>query len=184
MSIDRVIVLHGYMASPSSHWFAWLRDELAPEGVEVEIPALPNPTAPEPEAWITAAAKVLGEPDGRTAVVGHSLGCVTALHALDRLGGDWRLDALIAVSGFISPAPALPELDPFIRAVPDIAGIAGNIRRRAVVRSDNDTFVTPSLTSELGRLLRAEEVVVPGAGHFRAAEGITSLPEVAALLLA
>ncbi|KAB8189047.1 alpha/beta fold hydrolase [Nonomuraea phyllanthi] len=182
MSIERVIILHGYMASPSSHWFEWLHDELTPEGVEVAIPALPNSTAPEPEAWITAAARVLGEPNDRTAVVGHSLGCVTALHALDRLDGTWNLSTLIAVSGFVSPAPALPELDPFTNTVPHIARVAGNIRRRAVVRSDNDTFVTPSLTTELGQLLRAEEIVVPGAGHFRAAEGITSLPEVAALL--
>ncbi|NJP97715.1 hypothetical protein HCN51_51255 [Nonomuraea sp. FMUSA5-5] len=89
--------------------------------MKVEIPALPNSTAPEPEPWITAAAEALGEPDGRTAVVGHSLGCVTALHALDRLDGDWKLDTLIAVSGFVSPTPALPELDPFTRAVPNVA---------------------------------------------------------------
>jgi predicted alpha/beta hydrolase family esterase len=182
MRIERIIILHGYRASPSSHWFDWLHDELAPEGVEVEIPALPNSTAPEPEAWITAAAKVIGDPNDRTAVVGHSLGCVTALHALDRLDRTWTLGALIAVAGFASPAPALPELDSFTTAVPDFARFADNIRRRAVVRSDNDTFVTPSLTTELGLLLRAEEIVVPGAGHFRAAEGITTLPELEALL--
>ncbi|MEU6577907.1 alpha/beta hydrolase [Streptomyces sp. NPDC046805] len=90
-SVERVIILHGYMASPTSHRFEWLHDELTREGVEVEISALPNSTAPEPEVWITAAAKVPGEPNGRTAVVGHSLVCATALHALDRLDGTWKL---------------------------------------------------------------------------------------------
>ncbi|NEB74635.1 serine hydrolase family protein [Streptomyces sp. SID14478] len=182
MGLERVVILHGYMASPSSHWFKWLHDELTPQGIKVEIPALPNSAAPQPQAWIPAVAKALGEPNDRTAVVGHSLGCVTALHALGRLDAPWRLDALVAVSGFVEPAPALPELDSFTRSVPDLARVAGNIRRRVVVRSDNDTFVIPSLTTELGHQLGAEEVVVPGAGHFRAAEGAVSLPEVAALL--
>ncbi|MEV3959343.1 alpha/beta fold hydrolase [Nocardia sp. NPDC050193] len=182
MLIERVTILHGYMASPSSHWFEWLRDELTPGGVQVQIPELPNSTAPEPEAWIAAAAKTIGEPDDQTAIVGHSLGCVTALHALDRLDRNWTLDALIAVAGFIAPAPAPPELDSFTTTVPDLTRAAENIRHRAVIRSDNDTFVTPSLTTELGLLLHAEEIVVPGAGHFRAAEGITTLPKVTALL--
>lgn len=182
MRIERVIIMHGYMASPASHWFQWLRDELAPEGIKVEIPVLPNSTAPEPGPWTTAAAMAIGTPDDHTAVVGHSLGCITTLHALDRLARPWTLGALIAVSGFVGPAPALPELDPFTTTVPDIARIAENIRLRVVVRSDNDTFVTPSLTTELGSLLRAEEIILPGAGHFRTAEGNTTLPEVAALL--
>ncbi|MFD5654664.1 RBBP9/YdeN family alpha/beta hydrolase [Streptomyces sp. NPDC127039] len=181
--MERVVVLHGYMASPSSHWFEWLRGELAPVGIEVEIPALPDSADPEPGAWVSAAAEAIGAPDDRTAVIGHSLGCVTALHALDRIDGPWKLGALVTVAGFVSPAPALPELDHFTSDILRVARLAGHIRRRAVVRSDNDTFVTPSLTTELGRLLHAEEVVVPGAGHFRAAEGITSLPEVAALAL-
>ena len=182
MSVKRVVVLHGYMASPSSHWFGWLREELAAEGVEVEIPELPDSAAPRAEAWTTTVAKVLGQPDGRTAVVAHSLGAVAALHALARLEADWELGALVAVSGFVSPTPVFPELDAFVSTVPRVTRLARSIRRRAVVRSDNDSLIPPPLTTELGRMLSAQEIVVPGAGHFTTDDGVTTLPEVAALL--
>lgn len=29
----RVVVLHGYQASPGAHWFGWLADDLRADGV-------------------------------------------------------------------------------------------------------------------------------------------------------
>ncbi|MGB4777179.1 RBBP9/YdeN family alpha/beta hydrolase [Microbacterium sp.] len=178
MSLERLVIVHGYHASPSSHWFAWLADEVVRDGVRVAIPALPEPTSPDLEGWITTVADAIGTPDDGLTVVAHSLGAITVLHALGRLAGDWSLGAFVVVSGFADSLPALPELDGFTADPPDIERLAERIRQRTVIASDNDTIVPPAASHALGRRLDAQLVTVPGAGHFLADDGYTTLPAV------
>lgn len=182
MDFARVVIVHGFGATPSDHWFGWLGDQLTTRGAHVAVPVLPNPLDPDPEAWISAVTDAIGTPDERTAVIGHSLGCVTTLRALCRLDSSWRLGALVLVAGFARPLPNLPQLEAFTANLPDLGRLATRIELRAVVRSDNDTVVPPAATAALGELLDAQQLVVPGAGHFVASEGVTEVPEVAALL--
>lgn len=180
--LDRVIILHGYLSNPADNWFGWLKDELEASGIAAEVPALPRSDAPELEPWVSAALAAIGTPDERTGIVGHSLGAVTALHALDRVEGDWNLGALIAVSGFVQPSPELPELRSFTLTRPDLERTAARTRTRVAVLSDDDYLVPPSLSRALGAELGAEIVTVANAGHFIVADGITTLPLVAELL--
>lgn len=185
MNYRRLVILHGYTASPDSHWFEWLREECSADGTEVRIPALPESDSPSPRRWFDTARSAIGALDPGTAVVGHSLGCITALHAIDEIGArqpGWRLGALVLVSGFAEPVPGLPELDAFVETVPDLGALAGRIASRTVIRSDDDRVVPPPLTSRLAASLDATEVVVAGAGHFLAREGSTELPEAARAL--
>lgn len=182
LGLDRVIVLHGYLSNPADNWFGWLKDELEASGIAVEVPALPQSDAPELEPWVATAVAAIGRPDERTGIVGHSLGAVTALHALDRIGGDWALGALIAVSGFVEVSPELPELAAFTATRPDLERTAARTRSRVAVLSDNDYLVPPSLSRDLGAALDAEIITVPDAGHFIVADGVTTLPVVADLL--
>ncbi|MCM0619419.1 RBBP9/YdeN family alpha/beta hydrolase [Nocardioides bruguierae] len=179
--IERVVVLHGYGATPDDHWFRSLARSLAP--VEVQVPALPSPDAPDVEAWVAAAGAALGSPDEHTAVVGHSLGCVTALHALDRVPGEWRLGGLVLVAGFTAPLPLLPELDAFTAGAPDVARTAARTVRRHVLLAPDDPLVPAALSRDLATGLEAHVHEVPGAGHFLASDGVTDLPEATALLL-
>lgn len=183
VSISRVVIIHGYLATPADHWFPWLATTLDASGIGAEVVALPDSDAPELPRWVAAAADAIGTPDETTAIVTHSLGGVTALNALDRIQGAWRLGALIAVAGFTDALPALPQLDAFTRQRPDVARTASRTSRRVVVHSDDDTFVPPAHTIALGAALDAETVTVTGAGHFLAADGIASLPQVAERIL-
>ena len=63
--VRRVVVVHGYDAAPDQHWFPWLRDRLAAEGVRTEVVELPEPSFPEAGAWLAAVARAVGEPDHR-----------------------------------------------------------------------------------------------------------------------
>lgn len=181
MTLRRVLVFHGYLASPSDHWFPWLRDELSSE-VEVEVVELPDSSEPDAERWISTVAGAIGTPTSELAIVAHSLGAVTALHALDRLAGDWSLGGFVAVAGFVDPLPALPQLDGFTAETPDTARTAARTLHRGVVVSDDDSIVPPALTHRLAARLEAEEVTVSGGGHFLADEGVTTLPAVLRLL--
>ena len=181
MSSARVVLVHGFNAEPASHWFPWLVETLGAEGVEVSVPALPTPDAPVPEEWIEAAVAAIGVPDERTVVIGHSIGCYTALRALDRIPGDWRLGGLVLVGGFARPLESTnPALIPFFGQTPDYRGIVERTGFRTVLYSDSDAIIPAELSIELADLLDASAEEVPGAGHFTSASGVTSSPQVAA----
>ncbi|GAA2182571.1 alpha/beta hydrolase [Brooklawnia cerclae] len=184
MSIERVIVFHGYQASPSDHWFGWLADELATTGASVRIPTMPNSDDPDRESWVAQAAREIGAPDEHTAIVTHSLGGVTALHALDRIDGDWTLGAFIAVAGFVQPLPELPPLDAFTVRAPDVHRTTSRTVYRRVLLSADDPFVPVDHALTLARLLDAETTTFPSAGHFLGRDGFTRLPHVLAQLRA
>lgn len=174
----RVVVLHGYQASPDAHWFTWLAEDLRPDGVEVTVPALPDPHAPHPAAWVAAARAAVGEPDERTVVVGHSLGCVTALHALSATPGGWRLGGLVLASGFDATPSVVPEVAAFTATPPDHDRVVAATAARHVVGSDDDAVVEPALTRALAERLSATFDLVPGGGHLLARDGFTTLPVV------
>jgi predicted alpha/beta hydrolase family esterase len=111
-------------------------------------------------------------------VVAHSLGCLAVLRYLRSLPGPWRLGTLVLVSGFIDSLPALPELDPFIGYGCDVTGLSERVDHLVIIRSDDDSLVPSAHTDHLAELLGASAVVVPGAGHFLAIDGIIALPSV------
>ncbi len=182
MSSPRVVVLHGYQASPRDHWFGWLDAELAADGIRVEVPELPVSHAPDPQRWVAAARAAIGVPDAATVVVGHSLGCVTALHALSGVAAPWALGGLVLVAGFDRPLPDLPELDAFSATRPDHPGIAAATAHRHVLASQDDAVVPVRFSRDLAVALDATLTTVPHAGHFLGIDGHTELPAVAALV--
>ncbi len=179
MTLTRAVILHGYLATPDDHWFAWLAERLTAADVSTVVPALPRSSAPDRDAWVAAATEAIGEPSDDLLVVAHSLGSLTALHALDAFEQEWSMGALIMVSGFADPLPALPELDAFIGVeAPDIARTAARVRHRAMLASDNDELVPPAHSASLATRIGTEVRTVPGAGHFLGDEGFAELPEV------
>lgn len=180
--VERVIIVHGYEAAPNANWFPWLEGVLRAEGIGVTVVSLPAPDAPDAAAWESAVSAALGVPDRRTAVVAHSLGVVTALRVLASLPEPWELGGLVLVAGFTKPLEALPELDGFLATDVDVERVARSIGKRAVLRSDADPFVPPAASDELAQRLNAQLQVRPGAGHFMAEDGVTSLPAVLDLL--
>lgn len=174
----RVVILHGYQGGPDAHWFGWLADDLRADGVQVVVPALPDPFDPDVATWTAAAAAAIDTPDERTVIVGHSLGCVTALHALAATPGGWRLGGLVLAAGFADPQPAVPEVDGFTTPAPDLDRVAAAALRRHVVGSDDDAVVDPASTRALAERLGATFDVVPRGGHLLGADGFTTLPVV------
>lgn len=182
MPLRRVVILHGYTAHPGKHWFGWLRDQLAPLGVTTEVPALPDTDNPRADAWTAAAVAAIGRVDADTAVVGHSLGTITAIRALGRVFDeqpDARLGSLALVASFVDPVSVYPELDPFTVDLPELPALAARIDRRLVLRSDFDPEVPIELTAPVAEGLAADLDVVPGAAHFCESQGVTTLPVLA-----
>ncbi|MFJ3952350.1 RBBP9/YdeN family alpha/beta hydrolase [Streptomyces libani] len=174
----RASIIHGYGASPEDHWFGWLAEQLNADGIPTTIPALPNPQEPDPAQWTEAVRAGLGAPDEGSIIVAHSLGCLTVLRYLRSLPDPWHLGTLVLVSGFVDQLPALPDLNSYIGDGCDVDGLSNHIGRLTIIRSDADPYVPAGHTDRLADLLGASAEVVPGAGHFLASDGVTSLREV------
>lgn len=173
----KAFIIHGYGAAPDDHWFPWLAAQLEEADISTQVPALPDPEAPHPDRWAAAVGTAMGIPDQNTAVVAHSLGCITVLRHLLTLSAPWRLGSLVLVSGFVDRLPALPILDSYIGDGLDLSSVHKHVDRVAVIRSDADPYVPIGHTDKLARLFGTEARVVPGAGHFLAADGVTALPQ-------
>jgi predicted alpha/beta hydrolase family esterase len=174
---DRVVVVPGFGADPGRHWFPWFAKEAGTRGAEVSVVSLPDPLTPRRDAWETAVAGALGQPDQRTWVVGHSLGCVTALRVLDAVKGPWRLGGTLLVAGFSGPLAGLPELDEYLTAPAPARRVSDRIDRRVVFSSDADPVVPVAATMRLATDLRADLDVLTGRGHFTQETGVVELPE-------
>ncbi|MFE7465928.1 RBBP9/YdeN family alpha/beta hydrolase [Streptomyces sp. NPDC057499] len=180
----RAAIIHGYGATPDDHWFGWLAGQLEAEGIPTAVPALPDTQAPDPDRWRHAAGAVVGTPDAGSVVVAHSLGCLTVLRHLRSLTGPWHLGTLVLVAGFVDRLPVLPELDAYIDGAPDVTELGKHVDRLTVIRSDDDPLVPAGHTDRLAGLLGTSAQVVPGAGHFLASDGVTSLDAARAAVLA
>lgn len=186
-SYDRVLVVHGFRASAQKHWFPWLTRALP----TAEVVDLPDSAAPQADVWVTAVADAIGSLGPRTAVVAHSLGCITTVQAVGRLVAAQEtpasLGAFVAVSPFAQTLPptgdegldafAAHGLAPFLEGA-DLPGVRPRLGRVTVIRSDDDPLVVPHLSDAFARGLDAPVHVVPGARHFLEAHGVTRLPEV------
>ncbi|MFC9239176.1 RBBP9/YdeN family alpha/beta hydrolase [Streptomyces decoyicus] len=174
---QRASIIHGYGASPEDHWFGWLAEQLNAVGIPTTIPALPNPQDPDPAQWTEAVRADVGTLDENSIVVAHSLGCLTVLRYLCSLPTPWHLGTLVLVSGFVDQLPALPDLNSYIGDGCDVEGLSSHIGQLTIIRSDADPYVPPGHTDRLAGLLATSAEVVPGAGHFLASDGVTSLRE-------
>ena len=198
--VDRVILVHGFGAGPDDHWFPWLARTVR----HVEVPQLPHTETPEASTWASTIAERIGtSPDGLAglAIVTHSLGGLTALRAIERViacgspvnGDGQHLAAFIAVAPFAQQLPPTgeAELDHFL--VTGLNGFLdgaspGELRPflgpTTVIHSDNDPLVPRAASRRFATAISADVVTVPGAGHFLASDGVTSLPQVVAALMA
>lgn len=172
-------IVHGYQASPESHWFPCLEQQLTADGHRVHTIALPNPNQPKIDEWGESIRREIGRPDSDTCIITHSLGGIAALHHLTALEGEWELPGLFIVSGFIEKLRVIPELDDFIgRAHVDVPAIKPHIAHAEVFVSTNDVLVDPALTEQLADALSAPLTTIENGGHFLESDGYLEFPQL------
>ena len=173
-------IVHGYQASPESHWFPWLEQRLTADGQHaVHTIALPDPNAPTLDEWVEAILNEIGRPDSDTCIITHSLGGIALLYYLTALEGEWELPGLFIVSGFVEKLRVIPELDEFIgQAHVDLPAMKPHIAHTEVFVSTNDILVDPVLTQQLADALSATPITIHEAGHFLESDGYTEFPQL------
>lgn len=172
----RAIIIHGWGASPTDHWFPWLAHELEMRGFSVAVPAMPNTNHPEMHAWGAAIATVAETPDSGLVLIGHSIGTIAALRYVESLPLEARICGAVLVAGFLENID--PELNSFFRSPFDHERIRRTCLNITAIESDND----PAVPSDSGALLRdrlgAHLITLHNAGHMNTSDGFTSFPAV------
>ncbi|WP_322924200.1 RBBP9/YdeN family alpha/beta hydrolase [Paenibacillus campi] len=182
MGTSKVYIVHGYMATPQHHWFAWLQEQLAQHHIAADILALPNSSAPDVEQWLTYVQQHVTEPNHDTFLVGHSLGCVTILNYLQRIGYAGEVGGAVLVSGFDQSIPNLPALDRFVQEPLHYEQLTERIRQRAVIAAEDDNIVPFEYSVNLAERLQAQLYRVQQGGHFLDVDGYVQFPLVYDLL--
>lgn len=184
----RALIVHGYESNPGRNWFGWLRGKLEADGYEVALPALPNPDDPRLGAWLDAlAAAFPPEAFGpETLVVGHSLGCVTALRYLLRVDPPRPVAGVLLAAGFWQPLSAassaglgeddVRRIDGFVGTSLDFERLRRLARAFVVVSAEDDPIVPHELSRNLATSLGARFVSLPHGGHLMEEDGLTEFP--------
>lgn len=172
----QVYIVHGYSASPDSHWFAWLKQRLQSQGVKVSVLDMPNSAAPRPDQWQQTLQQQVIHADRNTWFVTHSLGSIAVLRYLADRQDLSTIGGIVLVSGFNEHLSNIPELDPFLRPDLDYAKIIRVTHTRMVIAAANDVVVPAPFSQRLARQLDAQFVLLPEGGHFLKDDGYSEFP--------
>ena len=185
---ERAFIIHGYLGYPAEAWLPWLKAMLEKRGYQVWLPAMPHPDRPAIPEWTDFIGKLVGNPDKKTVMIAHSLGCAAVLHYLETLGENAKsVGKTVLVAGRF-PIGMSPEeaerrikgdevLKPWLIARVDPRWVRMAAGKCTVILSDNDPYVPmdEAKASFQGNLF-AEIIVEHGKGHFNEDDNITELP--------
>jgi predicted alpha/beta hydrolase family esterase len=185
---ERAFIIHGYLGYPAEAWLPWLKTMLEKRGYQVWLPAMPHPDRPAIPEWIDFIGKLVGEPDAKTVMIAHSLGCEAVLHYLEALGENAQsVGKTVLVAGRFPIGMSSEEaekkiegdeiLKPWLTAKVDPKSVRMAAGKCTVILSDNDPYVPieEARASFQGNFV-AEIIIEHGKGHFNEDDNITELP--------
>lgn len=183
--MKRAILVHGWGGNPEEGWRPWLRQNLEKSGWQVINPAMPESDTPTQDAWLTKLVEVIGEPDGETYLVGHSLGAITILRYLEGLSGDQHIGGAVFIAGFANNLTFdgyKGELDSFFTAPVDWGVVNDRCHQFFVLHSQDDTWVDESNYHELKAELNGKSELQNGFKHYSGDDGIKEIEPVSKAL--
>ncbi len=175
----RIILIHGFNASPQHNFHPWLRDELHAAGFEVIAPELPLKTPArdpnveiDPEvieginmpALMEAMKKEIGYLKNDDILLGHSLGALAILQYLEAVEMTETPRAVVLVA-----APwkvSRPELRRLFVDDLDADVLMWKAREYVVIHSKNDKLVPIEHGRKLADQLRARIIESATDDHY------------------
>ncbi len=182
--MKRAYLIHGWEGNPNNSWFPWLKQSLEEHGFEVHALAMPDPTNPDPVSWPQTLLDEIKNPDEKTCLVGHSIGCQTILRYIEKLPAGTRVGKVILVAPFFK----LTNLE--TQTEKDLWNKWGSIlvntelvkekaNRIVSIFSDDDPDVDHDVNAPMFKtLLNSKIILEHGKGHFGDDSGTIQLPIV------
>lgn len=188
--MNTVYIIHGFQASPASHWFPWLKLQLNRRRINAHILSMPHPSDPKLTEWVAHLQARVNTPTANTYFVAHSLGCIMLLYYLATTPLSQPFGGMILVSGFYEPLPPIPTLQPQLAAelgtIQDqplqFDLVRSKVAQCVCISSSNDAIVPTEYSQRLAQKLNAPHHLIDNGGHFLDREGFTKLPIVDQIL--
>lgn len=198
----KFIIFHGAFGNPESNWFPELKEKLEGFGQKVMVPRFSvdnweditrfdrslSPKQQTLENWLKTFRKSvlpLIKSGERLCFVGHSLGPLFILHAVEKF--NIRLDSAIFVSPFLDKLDRVWQIDhvnqSFYKTDFNFEKLKKLIPVSYVLYSDNDPYVDKRYSISFARLLDSSLIFVKKAGHMNSEVNLNEFPLVLNLCL-
>ncbi len=172
----RILLVHGYKASPTTGFFPWLERELRARGFDVLVPVLPNPEEPDRDAWTEALVDVAAPLTEQTIIVGHSLGGAAALRMLEAAEARSTPHAMVLIS---TPWMIKDErFRGFFYSEFDFEVLMWRAAKFVVIHAQNDTIIPVDHGKRYAAVLHAKLVTPETGEHFQGIEYPIILEEI------
>ena len=171
MADDIFLILHGWGGNKPAHWQEHLVAELTAAGKTVHYPKMPEPTAPNKEAWLKRLEEELAtiEKGRPLTVVCHSLGAITWLHYIVQVSEKIAERVLLVAPPYVipevPPTDAPPGVPGFFPPTLDADAVARVATETHFIASDSDDYATFEQTKAYSDRVNAPIHLLPGAGH-------------------
>jgi hypothetical protein len=181
MGGKRVVIVHGWGATPDSDWHPWLKRMLIERGFEVIVPQMPDSDNPHINTWVPYLAEVAGRVDENTYFVGHSIGCQAIIrYAAGLLPGIKIAGAIFVAGWFHLNQDGMTDEEKEVVAewsysTVNLPRIREHISKSVALFSDNDPYVPISEADIFERELGSKIIVHPKRGHFTSEDGVLEL---------
>ncbi len=166
----RVILVHGFNASPEMNFHPWLAGQLRSRGFEVVVPELPLSTKDELDlpVIVERMKEQVGFLKSTDILLGHSLGAFAILQYLEAVEMTETPRAVVLVG-----APwkvSRPELRQLFLADLDADVLMWKAREFVVVHSKDDEMVPFEHGEKMAKRFKARLVSPENDGHFMGEE--------------
>ena len=174
------LIFHGTEGYPEENWFPWLKGELGMMGHNVYVPQFPSPPGVPAKLneWFDVLKNYEQYINEDTIIIAHSLGGKFALRVLEKLEYPVKAVFFVATPIGIQPIVNNERDNAFTNNDFDWANIKNKAKNFFVFHSDNDPYVSLGNGEELAKKLGVNLTFIPNAGHFNAAAGYLSFPQL------
>lgn len=176
-----VVIFHGYAETPKKVWIPWLVRKLQARGAHVDAVEMPDPLLPDFGRWLATARTALAHASPSTSVIGHSLGGVIALRALEKLDRA-RIGGLLTVGSPYCSTLKVDFLTRFFPASIDWGSLRKRIGHVTVLHAEDDPLVPYDHAYRYAESLGARLALMKKGGHFTAKSAGAVLKEAEAML--
>lgn len=183
----RVVIVHGWMGTPTRDWLSWLKKELLKKGIEAQVPKMPNTNRPKIEEWNRYLAKIVKSPDSKLFLVGHSVGGRLLLRYLEDI--DTKIGGAVIVASWLNKRRKpfkkksnAKMMAPWLKTPIKWAKIRKHARKFTAIYSDDDRYVPPEAAQVIKNKLSAKVVLLHNKGHIDQNKSPAILKEVVQMI--
>lgn len=167
--MKRIIIIHRWEGGSGDDWRPWLKLELEKLGYKVQVPDMPDTNAPVIEKWVSKIKEIVGEPDGDTYFIGHSIGCQAILRYLQTI--DNSVGGALFVAGWFNLENLEDEesteiAKPWIETSIDVQKIKKVLPKSILLISKDDPYGAFQKNIDMFSQFVTHTCVFDNAGHF------------------